>query len=285
MHYDQPEDSSKRCFLLCSVLKIIYSWCPFYNVSEYGLESLHPALKGTFSTDCLNAYLNCSVCRSPSVCVFFRLSNAYYLFSRIVWTRHISLSTPYINTWSSSAPTGRQQACGSSSCTTWPHCAFPSSRHQHSFTWSVMVYESSELNRLPLLTFFESTEELLDEKSFVSVYPDLLLFSVFVRIVHQFWFHCVLFEISSLQAVYNFTVSDVNKIWNDTGIWMTISYILLQLSCIFRSYSVVLIRINYVLEDTFWHNIYWLCYDKATCFDYEIVIFRPFSIITWKIIT
>jgi hypothetical protein len=44
-----------------------------------------------------------------------------------------------------------------------------SSRHQHSFTWNVMVSESSELSRLPLPTFFESAGELLDEKPFASV--------------------------------------------------------------------------------------------------------------------
>jgi len=84
LHCDQPEDSSKRCSLLCSILKIICSGCPFYNVPQarklYRIESLDPAIKGTLCTDCLYTYLNRSVYRSPALCNPTRLSNASYLF-------------------------------------------------------------------------------------------------------------------------------------------------------------------------------------------------------------
>ena len=61
----------------------------------------------------LNPYWIVSSVTVPQYSRSSCLSNLNHVVSRLAWTRCINPSTPYINIWSSSAPTGRQQACGS----------------------------------------------------------------------------------------------------------------------------------------------------------------------------
>jgi hypothetical protein len=126
-----------------------------------------------------------------------RLSNANYFVSRLAWARCINPSTPYINIWSSSAPTGKQQACVSSSCTTWHHLCFPSSRHQYSFTWKVILSERSELSGF-LWWLFVTAGELSDEKLCCSAPPDLFSFSGFCMNLTSVLISLCVIEISNL---------------------------------------------------------------------------------------